>query len=146
MITISVFQTIPAVRLPKKKLRDTAVNVLVGEGIHHATINIIVVSDDEIHSMNNEYLQHDYATDVLSFSLGESDEIDGEVYISLDTAKTQAIAYNVSITNELQRLTAHGVLHLVGYDDESAEQREIMKKLEDRYISFSGSGYVRKNS
>lgn len=142
---IFVFQTVPNTRLPKKKLRDTVLKVLQGEGVTGAVINIIVVDDKQIHRMNNEFLHHDYTTDVLSFSLGEKGEVEGEVYISVDTAQVQAAEYGVSLTNELQRLTAHGVLHILGYDDETPEQREIMKKLEDRYISFSGSEYVRKN-
>ena len=83
--------------------------------------------------LNRQYLGHDYDTDVLSFSL-EDDIIDGEVYISIPKAKEQAKDYGVSLENELLRLSAHGTLHLAGYDDNTKEAKEQMHNFENKYI------------
>jgi rRNA maturation RNase YbeY len=101
--------------------------------IKSASVSVILVDDPTIHAMNKEFLQHDYPTDIITFPL-EEDTIDGELYISLDTAARQAAEYGVSFTNELMRLAVHGTLHLVGYDDATDEERKEMSRLEDRYI------------
>ena len=83
-----------------------------------------------------ENSRYDYPTDIITFPL-EDEVLDGELYISLDTAARQAKEYGVSLTNELMRLVAHGTLHLVGYDDATDQQRKEMSRLEDNYIQLS---------
>jgi len=87
--------------------------------------------------LNNEYLQHDYYTDVITFSLNEDDtkEIDGEIYICVDVAEEQAKEYKVSLSNELSRLAIHGLLHLCGYGDKTDEEQKLMRSLENKYLS-----------
>lgn len=116
-------------------MRRVIENVLCGEGIDEATVGVVLVDDARIHAMNKEFLQHDYPTDIITFSL-EDDGIDGEMYISIDTARRQAAEYDVSLTNELMRLAAHGTLHLAGYDDASTEERAQMSALEDKYMTL----------
>jgi len=99
---------------------------------------VIFAGNDLICDLNKKYLQHDYPTDVIAFALG-ANEIDGkvnigEIYIGVEVAKQQAEEYSVSLTNEIKRLAAHGALHLAGYDDSTAELREQMRRLEDKYI------------
>ncbi|MBK7986366.1 MAG: rRNA maturation RNase YbeY [Ignavibacteria bacterium] len=83
--------------------------------------------------MNRKFLQHDYPTDVITFPL-EDNPLEGEIYISIDTAIEQARDYNVSVAQELMRLAAHGTLHLIGYDDSTDEERARMSELETLYI------------
>lgn len=138
---IHIFNDTECKPIPKAKMRRVIENVLQGEQwrgkpILSASVSVILVDDAKIHAMNNEFLHHDYPTDIITFPL-EDEVLDGELYISLDTAARQAKEYGVSLTNELMRLVAHGTLHLVGYDDATDQQRKEMSRLEDNYIQLS---------
>ena len=101
--------------------------VLEGEGISRATLSIAVVSDRAIRPLNRRYLQHDYATDVLSFLLDSGPGwLDGEIIVSADTAAAQAPQYGSSAEAELLLYVIHGSLHLVGYDDTTPTERKRM--------------------
>lgn len=135
---IHIFNDTTQKPIPRAKMQHVIERVLRGEKWHKkpiesASVNVILVDDVRIHAMNKEFLQHDYPTDIITFPL-EENEIDGELYISLDTAARQADEYGVSLTNELMRLAAHGTLHLIGYDDATDEERKEMSRLEDFYI------------
>jgi probable rRNA maturation factor len=134
MISIEAYNDTAEKRLPVTKVKRAVEHVLKGERVRKASISIVFVSDEKIHEMNKHFLRHDYPTDVITFPL-EEDVVDGEIYVSVDTARRQADEYKVSFTNELMRLAAHGTLHLVGYDDSTDEQRKKMSILEDRYIA-----------
>lgn len=134
MYDINVFNVSSSKLLPRKKIIDALLKTFKSEEIGRAGVNIIFIDDQDIHAMNKKYLGHDYPTDVLSFPL--SDEIiEGEIYISVDTARLQAEEYKVSLTNELKRLAIHGALHLIGYDDADEESRKKMHELENKYIA-----------
>ena len=120
-------------RIPKAKITQAITRTLQGESITVADICVILLNDKKIHEMNREFLQHDYPTDVITFPL-EDNPLEGEIYISIDTAIEQARDYNVSVTQELMRLAAHGTLHLIGYDDSTDEERARMSELETLYI------------
>jgi rRNA maturation RNase YbeY len=85
--------------------------------------------------MNRRFLGHAYATDVISFPLGEGDAIEGELYVNLDRARVQARQYGVTRTHELVRLVVHGTLHLTGYDDRLPKDRMRMRQREDFYLA-----------
>lgn len=129
--------------LPRRLLQRAALVVLEGEGIPAARIGVVLCDDTFIHALNVRYLGHDWATDVLSFPLG-ADPIEGEVYVSVDTARRQAEEVGVSLRNELVRLVVHGVLHLVGYDDRTARDHERMHALQEEYVEhIFGQMYAR---
>ncbi len=134
-IEIQVYNQTERKFLPLKKMRETAARVFNGEGQNEVELSIVILDDPAIHQMNVDFLQHDYPTDVITFNMDEEDTLAGEVYISADTAESQAKEYGVSLTNELMRLAAHGALHLCGYDDATDEQREKMHSLENKYIA-----------
>jgi rRNA maturation RNase YbeY len=96
-------------------------------------VTVVLLSDKAIRKMNKDFLQHDYATDVITFPL-EDAPLTGEVYISIETARKQAAEYGVTLRNELCRLATHGALHLVGYDDATDAQRAEMARLETKYM------------
>lgn len=124
-------------RIDKKQLVKAARLVLKEEGVENATISLAVVDDPTIHDLNRRYLQHDYATDVLSFVLDDSDgHLDGEVIVSADTAATNAAEYGWSPADELLLYVIHGMLHLVGYDDKSPVKRKTMREKERQYLAF----------
>ncbi len=120
-------------RIPRAKITQAVIRTLQGESVSNADICVILLNDTAIHEMNREFLQHDYPTDVITFPL-EDNPLEGEIYISVDTALRQAKDYTVSLTQELMRLAAHGTLHLIGYDDGTEQQRARMSELETRYI------------
>jgi probable rRNA maturation factor len=96
-------------------------------------VRIILVPESEIISLNRRFFKRDNSTDVISFNLtpADSELLEGEVYICLDTANRQAQEYGVTLAEEMQRLTAHGLYHLLGYEDGDAAQKQIMTALED---------------
>jgi probable rRNA maturation factor len=116
-----------------KTIKESVEKALDGEGIENAKVTVILTDDKHIKELNKSYLNHNYITDVISFNLEEG-EIDGEIYISIIQAWKQSLDYHVSLTNELQRLAVHGVLHLAGYTDETKELRQMMHEMEDKYL------------
>jgi probable rRNA maturation factor len=109
--------------------------VLEHEGISRATLSIAVVSDKAIRQLNRRYLQHDYATDVLSFLLDSGTGwLNGEIIVSADTAAAQAPEYGSSPQDELLLYVIHGTLHLVGFDDTTPTARRKMQARQRRYL------------
>ena len=135
MFDIKIFNDSATKFLPKQKLAEAVGRVLKDKKIKKASINVILVDDDIIKSMNSQYLTHDYPTDVISFNIDDDPVLLGEIYISVDTAKRQAEEFKVSLTNELKRLAIHGTLHLIGYEDDTIKQKKEMHNLENKYIS-----------
>jgi probable rRNA maturation factor len=117
------------------RLMAAARLVLEEEGISRATLSIAVVSDKAIRQLNRRYLQHDYATDVISFLLDSgTGSLEGEIIVSADTAATQAPQYGSSPQDELLLYIIHGTLHLVGFDDTTPMARRKMQARQRRYL------------
>lgn len=119
----------------ESRLISAARLVLSEAGIRAGEISLAVVDDPEIHAINRRYLQHDYPTDVLSFTLDrEDDRLDGEVIVSADTAAVAATKYGWSLNDELLLYIIHGTLHLVGYDDLAPDLQAKMRERERHYL------------
>lgn len=99
-------------------------------------ISIIFCSDNYILNVNQEYLQHDYFTDIITFDYCEGDRLSGDLFISVDTVKENALEYGTEFKEELHRVIVHGILHLIGYDDHTPEDIEVMRKKENYYLSL----------
>jgi probable rRNA maturation factor len=99
------------------------------------SLAIIFCTDEYLLDINRRFLQHDYYTDIITFNLSENSEtIEGEIYISLDRIKENALTNNVSRKDELHRVIFHGVLHLCGYKDKSKADKKSMTLMEDRTL------------
>lgn len=104
-------------------------------------VSVLVTDDEEIRELNRNYLDHDYPTDVISFSMIEGepiaspeDAIIGDVAVSVDTAMRQSIEYGTSFTDEVALLIVHGVLHILGYDDQDDDSRAVMRARESEIL------------
>ena len=112
MITYNV----DGVKMPKIKKRDTSAwirKVAASHGRKVGEIGYMFVDDEKILEVNNEYLGHDYYTDVITFDYDEDDVINGDIVISLDTVRTNAEQFGKTYDDELHRVIIHGILHLL---------------------------------
>ena len=102
------------------------------------SLEYIFCDDDFLLKLNKEYLDHDTYTDILTFDLSEDNtkDIQGEIYISLPRVKENAVLFNQTPEWELYRVMAHGLLHLMGVDDKTDEQKEDMRKEEERALNL----------
>ena len=94
------------------------------------------VNDEKILEINNQYLGHDYYTDVITFDYDEGSVINGDIVISLDTVRTNAELFNKRYEDELKRVIIHGVLHLCGIDDKGPGEREVMEANENKALEM----------
>jgi len=95
------------------------------------SMQINFVNSEEMKKINSKYLNHNYSTDIITFNYAESNDLDGEIYISIDDAASNAKRYGVSFFEEVLRNVIHGFLHLLGYDDKQKKEKVIMKRLEN---------------
>ncbi len=100
-------------------------------------LNYIICSDQYMLDINNKYLDHDYYTDIITFDNSDRElEIEGDIFISIDRVRENAKSNNVQITDELNRIIIHGLLHLMGYNDKSADEKKVMSEKENACLSL----------
>jgi len=99
-------------------------------------IAYIFCGDEKILEVNRQYLQHDYYTDIITFDYCEGDLLSGDIFISLDTVRSNATKFGKTYDNELHRVIIHGILHLCGINDKKPGEREIMEKEEDKALAL----------
>ncbi len=110
--------------------------VAASHGKRIGNVNYLFCDDEEILRVNREFLRHDYFTDIITFDYSRRDRIGGDIFISLDTVRSNAEDLGVAYDNELLRVIAHGVLHLCGIDDKGPGEREIMEANEDAALAL----------
>jgi probable rRNA maturation factor len=119
-------------------VREAVGRAAAGEGFAIVALSVVLAEHAAVRALNRDWLGHDYETDVVSFALDEDaagrHEIDGEVYVDLDTAAERAPEFGVTFEHEALRYVIHGLLHLMGHDDGTDARRERMRALEDRYL------------
>ena len=127
------------VKFPNIKKRETSAwirRVAESYGKKVGEIGYLFVDDEKILEVNNEYLGHDYYTDIITFDYTEGDTLNGDLVISLDTVFTNANKFNKSYDEELHRVIIHGILHLCGLNDKGPGEREIMEAAEDKALDM----------
>ena len=126
------------VKMPKIKKRETTAwikAVAAQHGRKVGEIGYMFVDDEKILEVN-EYLGHDYYTDIITFDYDEDDIISGDLVISLDTVKTNAEQFGKDYDEELHRVIIHGILHLCGINDKGPGEREIMEAEENKALAM----------
>ena len=128
-------------RMPAIKRRETtawikAVAATYGKKV--GDIAYIFCNDEKILEVNREYLQHDYYTDIITFDYCEGDTISGDLFISLDTVRSNSEMIGATYEQELYRVIIHGILHLCGINDKGEREREIMEAAENKALAMRG--------
>ena len=126
-------------KMPDIKKRETSAwikKVAATYGKKCGEIAYIFCNDEKILEVNKEYLQHDYYTDIITFDYSEEDSISGDLFISLDTVRSNSEMLGVGYEQELYRVIIHGILHLCGIDDKGEGEREIMEACENKALAM----------
>ncbi|MBQ4003703.1 MAG: rRNA maturation RNase YbeY [Bacteroidaceae bacterium] len=119
-----------------QRIRDWVQRVAQAHGRRVGEVNYIFVSDERILDINRQFLGHDYYTDIITFDYCEADILQGDLFISLDTVRTNAEGLGVTYAQELHRVVIHGILHLCGINDKGPGEREVMEAEENTALAL----------
>lgn len=117
-------------------LRQWLQQVVAEHGKKLDELSIVICSDDFLLSVNQEYLNHDYFTDIITFDYGEDNSVSGDVFVSIDRVRDNAKELGLKVTDELHRVLVHGILHLLGYSDKSKAEKQEMRTKEDYCLTL----------
>jgi len=123
---------------PKNKsaLREWIKSTVTAEGYKLKELNYIFCSDSYLIAINRQYLNHDTYTDIITFDNSETERtIIGDIFISIERIRDNAVKFSASETDELRRVIIHGALHLLGYTDKTKADKELMTQKEDFYLA-----------
>ena len=115
---------------------DWLSRVIISENKKEGDINYVFCDDDYLHKINLEYLQHDTLTDIISFDYSVGNELHGDIFISVEMVKDNALEYSVSFDEELKRVMSHGILHYCGYKDKTDSDSQKMREKENEKIAL----------
>ncbi|HEX9514446.1 MAG TPA: rRNA maturation RNase YbeY [Puia sp.] len=102
-----------------------------------SVLTYIFCSDEYLLEINKQYLKHDFYTDIITFGLSDPGEpISGEIYISIDRVRDNAVQFKTTLKKEIHRVIFHGALHLCGFRDKKKEEELLMREMEDKYLSL----------
>ena len=127
------------VKMPALSHRDTTAwvrRVAASYGKRVGEVAYVFCNDEKILEVNRQYLQHDYYTDIITFDYCEGDVLSGDLFISLDTVRSNAELFHKPYDEELHRVIIHGILHLVGINDKGPGEREIMEDAENKALAL----------
>lgn len=127
------------VKMPAIKKRETTEWIKAVAATYEKKVGeiaYIFCSDEKILEVNRQYLQHDYYTDIITFDYCEGNRLSGDLFISLDTVKTNAEQFQTTYEEELHRTIIHGILHLCGINDKGPGEREIMEAAENKALAM----------
>ena len=127
------------ISLPRIKKRETNIWIKEVAHLHQKQVDeiaYIFCSDEKILEINSQYLQHEYYTDIITFDYSEGDSISGDLFISLDTVKSNSEKFNTDYMEELHRVIIHGILHLCGFKDKSPKEEKEMREKENEALNL----------
>lgn len=118
--------------LKKKSILKTWIrSVIEKEKLILGNLSYVFCDDESLLKINQQFLDHDTYTDIITFDYREGKTVNGEIYISIDRVRDNAEKYKTNFENELHRVMIHGVLHICGYKDKTKAAKELMRKMED---------------
>ncbi len=126
-----IAQDVKMPEIKKRQLNNWIKSVATKYDKSVGELAFVFCSDEALLQINIKYLNHDYYTDIITFDYGHEKLISGDIFISVETVKSNAELFNVSFQNELHRVMIHGVLHLCGFDDASSDERKEMQTKEN---------------
>lgn len=119
----------------RRELKAFLIGIFRKEKTQLASLNYIFCSDEYLLGINQQYLRHNYFTDIITFNLaGKTEPVSGEIYISVDRVKDNSKTLGVPFKEEIHRVIFHAVLHLCGYKDKTASEKRVMRQKEDYYL------------
>lgn len=110
--------------------------VIESENKSEGEINYIFCDDEYLHKINVEYLDHDTLTDIISFDYSVGNELNGDIFVSIERVADNAKDFNVSFAEELKRVLSHGILHYCGYKDKTEEEAQLMRSKEEEKMKM----------
>lgn len=116
------------------QIKKWILSTIKSENFESGLINFIFTSDKYLLNINNEYLSHNYFTDIITFNYCEKNIVNADIFISIDTIKNNSSRFDVTFNEELYRVMIHGILHLIGYDDKNDEEKAVMREKENHYL------------
>ena len=120
----------------KRRIKEWLNLVAFEEGNKIQNLNFLIVGDKRMIHFNKTYLNHDYSTDIITFDNSENKKISGDIVISIERVKENSKKYKVKLEDELRRVMAHGLLHLLGYDDKNEKEKKRIRKKENYYLEM----------
>ncbi len=120
----------------KTQYSDWITRIIISEGFLAGELDYIFCSDDYLLSINQDYLNHDTYTDIITFDYSDGKTLSGDIFISTERVNENAKAYKVSLDEELLRVMSHGILHLMGFGDKTDEERKLMRSKEEEKIKL----------
>ncbi len=120
----------------KTQYSDWITRIIMSEGFLAGELDYIFCSDDYLLSINQDYLNHDTYTDIITFDYSDGKTLSGDIFISTERVNENAKAYKVSLDEELLRVMSHGILHLMGFGDKTDEERKLMRSKEEEKIKL----------
>lgn len=129
------FQEVIVSLAGRSSLKNFIQQVFKKEGKKLDFVNFIFCTDKVLLKINQDYLNHDFYTDIITFDLSKNKSIQAEVYISIDRVRENARKLGVSFKSELHRVVFHGVLHLCGYNDKTKNEKKNIREKEDNYLN-----------
>ena len=118
-------------------------NACVGDDVKIRHLNYVFVSDEELREINRDHLDHDYYTDIVSFDYSRGKKIKGECWISVDRIKDNANNMSLAFEDEFHRVVCHGLLHFIGFNDTTDEEKLVMRREEDRCLGLRNKFHVK---
>lgn len=110
--------------------------VILSENMKEGDINYIFCDDEYLLNLNEQYLDHDTLTDIISFDYSVGNELHGDIFISVERVQDNATDFNVTFDEELKRVLVHGILHYCGYKDKSESEEQVMRQKEEEKMKM----------
>ena len=129
-------------KLPQKRPIKSWLNAIIKqEGQKTGEINMVFYNDEQLLTLNKEYLNHDTFTDIITFDYSEESFLHGDICISIERVKENAHTFNCTFEEELRRVMVHGVLHLCGYKDKKSTDKHVIKQKEEQALVLFNTQY-----